>query len=346
MTTIHFLILLAIGWAYTLSIAACALSVAVRAGVMDRPGSQGHKAHHLPTPLVGGLACMPPALLGALSMAYAGGMGAHDRSSLIWMSVAVALSTLVGFLDDRRHIPAPLRLLICGSVFAATLALHGDFVIDAVSFESFHMQLLIERRLAILLSMLCLLAFQNSVNMADGRNGLVMGLSIIWCATLLFQGRHPTNLAVAMLLSGLLVTMIFNVRGKLFLGDAGTYGIGALLGLVTIWVHRSGIGLTSSQVISMFLIPIIDMVRLFMLRLMHGRSPFTADHQHLHHYIDREFGWNVGLPIYLSLVATPIIISELNDGWGIPGDVAAVALYVGIILYTRRLSPRARLALH
>ncbi len=329
------------GLLYTCVIIRGRAAVATRLGVIDHPGSQGHKAHKAPTPLVGGIACLPPAILIATLSATTGIFPAGDRSALFWMAVAVALSALVGLIDDRRHIPAPIRLLVCGAIFSITLMFHRDFVVDAVSFENLGLRFLLGGS-ALVFSTLCLLVFQNSVNMADGRNGLVVGLSIIWCVTLLAQGRHPTNLTLVVLLIGLIVTMVFNVRGKLFLGDAGTYGIGALIGLTTIWIHRSAIGLTSSQVISMFLIPMVDMVRLFFFRLYRGSSPFAADHHHLHHYIDQEFGWNTGRMIYFALVAVPIVVAEISDVWGIWADIVGITLYALVIAYTRRFSPQAR----
>jgi len=100
--------------------------------------------------------------------------------------------------------------------------------------------------------------------------------------------------------------------GKLFLGDAGTYGIGAFVGLATIWVHRSNIGLHTIDVVIMFMIPAIDMTRLFVFRLLSGRHPFSADHNHLHHYLDRSIGWAYGRQIYYALVACPIVLSRLQ----------------------------------
>lgn len=330
------------GLVYTGVIIAYRVPIATAAGVIDHPGSQGHKAHRIPTPLVGGVACLPPAILAGALSANLDALSPDDRSSLIWMVVAVALSATVGFIDDRKHIPAPARLLVCGLVFSLTLLMHRDFVVHAISLESLRLRFLIESNVAVVFSTFCLLAFQNSVNMADGRNGLVIGLAIIWSVTLLAQGPHPTNLTMIALIIGLIITLGFNINGKLFLGDAGTYGIGALIGLVTIWVHRSGIGLNSSQVIAMFLIPMVDMARLIFLRLANSKSPFAADHNHLHHYLDREFGWNIGRIIYLFLVAIPIITAQINNDWSIIGAIVGIVLYATVVFYTRRRSSKVQ----
>lgn len=325
-----------LGIIYTLLVVIYAVPLASRLGVMDHPKSQAHKAHAKSTPLVGGIACLPPALL-ALSF----GMG-FERSSgqtvnaMMWMAFAGGMSMIVGFFDDRRHIPAPIRLLICGAVFAVPLVLHSEFVIQVVSIESLGISFDFGA-FSIAFSLLCLLAFQNAVNMADGRNGLVVGLSIIWCITLLAQGSHPSNLVIASLLAGLSIVFMANCAGRLFLGDGGTYGLSAMIGLTTIWIHRSGIGLHTTQVIAMFVVPALDMVRLVFLRLARGESPFGADHNHLHHYLDKAFGWPVGRLVYFALVIVPILIANVGLTWPLLGVAAGAVGYFVIVVISNRV---------
>jgi UDP-GlcNAc:undecaprenyl-phosphate GlcNAc-1-phosphate transferase len=114
------------------------------------------------------------------------------------------------------------------------------------------------------------------------------------------------------LIIGMFIALGANLGGRLFLGDAGTYGIGAFIGLATIWIHRSNIGLYTIDVVVMFMIPVLDMARLFVFRILAGRHPFSADHEHLHHYLDKSIGWAYGRKIYYALVACPIIFSKLQ----------------------------------
>jgi UDP-GlcNAc:undecaprenyl-phosphate GlcNAc-1-phosphate transferase len=118
-----------------------------------------------------------------------------------------------------------------------------------------------------------------------------------------------------------------NFGGRLFLGDAGTYGIGAFIGLATIWIHRSNIGLYTIDVVVMFMIPVLDMARLFLSRTLAGRHPFSADHEHLHHYLDASIGWKLGRKIYYALVAVPIILSHSQLINSMNVLILGVALY-------------------
>lgn len=331
--------IIVLGLVYTTLVVVYAIPIAMRLGVMDHPKSQAHKAHALPTPLVGGIACLPPALL---ALSFGMGFGKNDETTthaMMWMGFAAAMSMIVGFFDDRRHIPATIRLLICGAVFAVPLVLHPEFVIQAVSIDSLGFQFDFGP-FAIAFSLLCLLAFQNAVNMADGRNGLVVGLCIIWSLTLLAQGRHPSNLALGCLLVGLSVTFLANCAGRLFLGDAGTYGLAAMIGLTTVWIHRSNIGLHTAQVVTMFTVPVLDMARLVFLRLLRRQSPFAADHSHLHHYLDQAFGWPTGRKIYFAVVIVPIAIDNFGRNRSLVGIITAITTYLVVLAVSQSVVAR------
>lgn len=321
--------------AYSLIVVQFARPVAELFKVVDHPGSQDHKKHVHPTPLVGGIACIPPAIAALIFGVAAGGLQAGDIPATWAMGAATALSFLVGLLDDRDHIPALRRLLICGSMFLCALLVSPEFIVSALSIETVALKVELGW-LAVPFSVLCLLAFQNAVNMADGRNGLVAGLAIIWLVTLLSYGEHPSKFAAISLLGGLVVVLHANMRGLLFLGDAGTYGLGAFIGLMMIWVHRSNIGMHTVDVAVILAVPVLDMIRLFVFRIASGQSPFAGDHDHLHHYIDDAIGWKLGRYAYYTIVALPIAALRLDLVAGLGSLALVVALYIATLMACRR----------
>lgn len=318
--------LFSIGVIYNLTIIRYRSAIANALGLMDHPGSQGHKAHKSPTPLVGGLACLPPTIF---ALAWISAQSPYKADYLTLAGVTAA-SFLVGLFDDRQHIPAVKRLIVCGTVFLGALAIRPEFMVSALNLESLSLRVDLGW-LAIPFSALCLLAFQNAVNMTDGRDGLVAGITLIWLATLFSYGPHPSNFPIVALFAGLLIVLLANLRGLLFLGDAGTYGIGAFVGLTTIWIHGSNMGLYTIEVITIMLIPILDMIRLFGMRIIRGRHPFSADHDHLHHHLDRAVGWLWGRRIYFSLVALPIISLRTGTLSALQAIALGTILYITII---------------
>jgi UDP-GlcNAc:undecaprenyl-phosphate GlcNAc-1-phosphate transferase len=302
---------LGLGLLYSTLVVVFCNKIAARLGVVDHPGAQEHKSHLAPTPLVGGLVALPPAIAILLLQIFQEGISSAYAASYLALAFATLCSLIVGFIDDRRHIPALFRLIICSGIFGAAISIGPDFVVSALDLQGIGVKIELGL-LAIPFSVFCLLAFQNSVNMADGRNGLVAGIAIIWLLALLSYGWHPLIPAIVSLIVCLFIALAANLGGRLFLGDAGTYGLGAFVGLATIWVHRSNMGFHTIDVVIMFMVPVVDMARVSLFRIVKGRHPFSADHNHLHHYLDRSIGWTVGRNIYYALVACPIIISRLQ----------------------------------
>jgi UDP-GlcNAc:undecaprenyl-phosphate GlcNAc-1-phosphate transferase len=325
---------LGLGLLYSALVVIFCNKIAVRLGVVDHPGAQEHKSHAVPTPLVGGLAALPPAIGILLLQFFQEGMSSAHAAAYFALAFASLCSLTVGFFDDRRHIPALVRLIICSGIFGAAISIGPEFVVSDLDLQGLGVKIELGL-LAIPFSVFCLLAFQNSVNMADGRNGLVAGVAIIWLLALLSYGWHPLTLAIVSLIIGLLIALGANLGGRLFLGDAGTYGIGAFVGLATIWIHRSSIGLHTIDVLVMFLVPVLDMVRLFVSRILAGGHPFTADRDHLHHYLDGSIGWTLGRKVYYAIVGLPILLSKVEAIGSLNALILGCGLYTLAFLVAR-----------
>lgn len=309
-------------------------------GLMDDPRAKAHSLHASPTPLVGGLpAILALALAGAdelLARLYAGGEAASPQiAPVALLALAVAL---VGVADDRRHLSARLRLTIMAPMFTVFMLLNPAFSVESLTSPALGVTVPLGA-LAAPFSALCLVAFTNAVNMADGRNGLVIGLSLIW--SLALSAYLPADLQTPVfgVAISLLVAGYFNLRGRLFLGDSGTYSLSALIGLLGLYAHglspEAG-GISSTQLAALFAIPGLDMFRLIAERAARGVSPMSGDHEHLHHRLERAVGWRIGLPVYLALAGGPILLACSAPDMGVAGLIAAVSAYFAAWLATRR----------
>jgi UDP-GlcNAc:undecaprenyl-phosphate GlcNAc-1-phosphate transferase len=114
----------------------------------------------------------------------------------------------------------------------------------------------------------------------------------------------------------LLVLFVFNLRGRLFLGDGGAYGIAAAIGLLAIMVYNtpgphSLRAISADELVLLFLAPVADSFRLSYKRLRQGRSPMSADRDHLHHHLLDKFGWPAGLFMYWLLALLPASVQAL-----------------------------------
>jgi UDP-GlcNAc:undecaprenyl-phosphate GlcNAc-1-phosphate transferase len=291
----------------TVILVAILIPLAPRLGLMDRPDRR--KAHAAPTPAIGGLGIA----LGMLPLA----MFAFptDRPLLALVAASVLLLT-EGVLDDIYDLRWKYRLC-CHAAAALVLVYYGGVKVDyiGVAFGVGHYHQL--GSLAMPLTVLATTGLINALNMIDGIDGLAGSLTMATLAMLGCAGLYAGNLEVAsltvMLMGAVAGFLVFNLRTPLnpsartFLGNAGS----EFLGLVIAW---SCFRLTQNHthpvapVLAPFLfsVPVIDCLVLMVRRIVAGRSPFSADRNHLHHLL-ADAGFSITGAIGVILTASLVI---------------------------------------
>lgn len=285
-----------------------AREISLALGIMDTPDERKH--HRVATPLMGGVALQLGFIPVALALVYfTAPIGL--RSTLLLYLACIAAITMVGLTDDRHTLSARNRLLISFAVFGAAALVDPLFNVRTLNFELFDLKFgLGTGWLAAIFTVVCCVGLLNAVNMADGKNGLVIGLCLGWTALLAIRAPAPLLPMLALLASTLFVLMLFNLRGRLFLGDGGAYGIATAIGMLAIAVYNSsgshaGRAISADELMLLFSVPVIDSFRLTFVRLRRGQSPMAADRDHLHHHLQNWFGWPGGLIVYLVIALLP-----------------------------------------
>src|SRR4029079_2564236 len=166
----------------------------------------------------------------------------------------------------------------------------------------------------------------NAVNMADGQNGLVPSMFVVWALCLMLVGDPVVSqLAIVLaILSG--IVLLFNIRGSLFLGDCGSYGVTFLIGLLTMLSHAQGrVSIETATV--WFFIPVADCLRLMVTRSFQGRSPMAPDTDHFHHRLQAKLGDAYGLVAYICSVAACSIISAYAPQFALVCLIVLASIY-------------------
>lgn len=296
----------------------CALATAVlahfadslcrRLDLMDVPGER--KFHKKATPLVGGLAltCVIVPLLVVVILLSPQGVG---RQSMLLYALATFAVALVGLADDRHSLSARNRIVLGFLIFGSIALIDPLFSVRLLTFgvPAFQLGLGITP-LAIVFTTICTVGLVNAINMADGKNGLVIGLCLGWLAILAVRAPAPLLPMICLFGASLAVLFLFNLKGRVFLGDGGSYGFAAAIGLLTILIYNQagphlGRALTADEIVLLFAVPVLDSFRLTFARMRRGQSPMAADRDHLHHHLQDRFGWPRGLAIYLALALLP-----------------------------------------
>lgn len=219
---------------------------------------------------------------------YLTGYDIYEFSILIPLSI---LAT-VGLYDDIHGVDFKLKFIF--QIIAAKIIIDNGLIID--NLHGFGGLYEISRITAQLITVLVIVAIINSINFIDGVDGLAITnvtLFMFGFEFFSFEQTSYSNLSI-ILIASIIPLYYFNFRkkNKVFLGDSGSLFLG---GIVSVYVIRI---LTQDYIIkpeydlhkvlfvvSILFYPIIDIIRVFFLRLIKGRSPFHADKNHIHHLI-------------------------------------------------------------
>ena len=171
--------------------------------------------------------------------------------------------------------------------------------------------------------------FVNAVNMADGQNGIVVGTFVIWAICVLIVAGGPVEKIALVLVETCVAVLAFNLRGKVFLGDAGTYGVTFVFGLIAIAAHNQW-GVSAETVAVWFFLPVTDCLRLMVARSVRGELPSKADRDHFHHRLAEKFGGIWGLVIYLSVAGSTSILATLMPHLALVCMLGLTAFYFSL----------------
>ncbi|MFM7008636.1 MAG: hypothetical protein ACKO0Z_04795, partial [Betaproteobacteria bacterium] len=167
------------------------------------------------------------------------------------------------------------------------------------------------------------------------------GLAIFW---LLHLQAHAPGHARPLLFGFLAICVVLfyaNVTGRLFLGNAGSYGIATFFATFTLYLYgspdRSFWHLEAPGIVLTFLLPCLDLFRVTFTRLLARQSPFAADRSHFHHLLDESIGWTRGWFVYMALAVAPAVIYHYTQAFPALTIAAGALLYALTVRAARRV---------
>jgi UDP-N-acetylmuramyl pentapeptide phosphotransferase/UDP-N-acetylglucosamine-1-phosphate transferase len=209
-----------------------------------------------------------------------GPLGIH-----MWGWVAFLSTSLLGLVEDidNDFLSPTLRLIMLVLFFGVTFLIWPEIIPNNIGYSVID-SIMSQPFLGWLITVIFCVGFINAINMADGANGLVPG--IVFIVAVIFNSVIGSMVwEVISIVSG--VFLIFNViSGRLFLGDAGAYGLGTILVLGSFYsVNTNRISVEFAAVMMCY--PCVEVVISMIRRRLAGRSMFKPDNYHLHNYIHK-----------------------------------------------------------
>jgi len=322
------------------------IRVAILKRLTDVP-AEDRKIHKRSIPTVGGII-----IYAATMFSYAlwykiedGKMYDEIYKSIEEFKLIIATSLVlffVGVKDDIigtaavkklfAHILVALILVLIGNIRITSL--YGIFGVMEIPYWA-----------SVFLSLFTYVVVVNAFNLIDGVDGLAGGVGMIACWSFgiwfVFAGNYSLAALSFSMAGALMGFMIFNFSpAKIFMGDSGSLIIGLFVCVLAIklieypvekldkfWVQIS----KPMYVIAAMIYPLLDTLRVFIIRTLKGQSPLIADRNHIHHHLILK-GYSHVKTVIIIYVFTFVTIGLSLLDYFIPDANIGLIILVGVAL--------------
>ncbi len=288
----HDLIFVILSFTIAVSVALYAVPVVIRIAhtlkLFDKPN--GRSSAHTAVPTLGGIAIYLSFMLASTI-----GMDGYMFPMLRCIFTAVLLMFFVGLKDDILNLK-PFKKIIAQLITALILIflarirftnLHGFLGIEEIGYIP-----------GMLLTIFVMIVFINAFNLIDGIDGLAAGIGI-FAATIFgvwfFISNHfdfaVLSFSLVGSLCGFFYYNVYGKKNKIFMGDTGSLVLGTLVAIIVIKFNELNFDQTGPYSIAsapavsfaILIYPLVDTLRVFIIRILNKRSPFKPDKNHIHH---------------------------------------------------------------
>jgi len=250
-------------------------------------------SHATPTPAFGGISLFVVFICAALTM-----LGIGSSHSIGFVVLSAFILFMSGLKDDLMGTSARTKLLVqlgtaCLVLLNSELTvthLSGFFGIGEVTPVA-----------GFIISLGFIVFLVNAYNLIDGIDGLAGSIAII--AFSVFGVYYYVNdnsflvLIIASMIGALVSFLTWNFassKRKMFMGDTGSLVIGFILAVNALMiiagqpVNPEPFFVPQNAVIfilTILVIPVLDTLRIIVIRLSNGQKPWVADRNHMHHLL-------------------------------------------------------------
>ena len=269
------------------------IHVAKVKNLCDEPGER--RSHSVTTPSLGGIAIFAGMIFSIVLWTPF-----YIFDDLQYILCAFIIIFLIGSKDDI--VPISPRMKLGGELFAAGIIVWKSGVKLTSLYGVFGIYSMPEI-LAVPLSIFVIIVIINAFNLIDGINGLSGSIGTLIASVLgtWFYLVDEIGLAlVAFALAGALIAFLkYNFTpAKIFMGDTGSLLVGLVSSILIIkFIQCHDPALMTPErakytfdsvpavAIGILILPLFDTLRVFTIRILKGKSPFSPDRTHIHHLL-------------------------------------------------------------
>ena len=201
----------------------------------------------------------------------------HFETRYYLIIIGLGLVFLSGILEDLFDFIKP-KVRLCIQALGITIMLFSGYnglISDLSPIIILHLYP------SILFSIFGICGVCNALNIIDGLNGLASGIALLVLITISYISMNPTQTLALIAIASTLGFFILNFPfGKIFLGDGGSYFLGALIGLLL--GNLSNNGISAWFGLSTMIYPVWEVIFSIIRRKIHNKPAMQPDSLHLH----------------------------------------------------------------
>ena len=229
--------------------------------------------------------------------------------------IPLGIMFIVGVYDDFYNADFKLKFLL--QIIVAKILIDQGFMIS--NYHGLFGFYEVPRFLAQLSTVFVFLIIVNATNFIDGIDGLAITEIIKAILIVEFMSAQFTSLSILSILvvGGIIPLYYFNfkIKQKIFLGDGGSLLLGTIASIYTFYVlgndfeYKPDFALNKTLfAVLILLYPLVDLLRVFFIRIKNKKSPFHPDQNHIHHILLKRKYSSVTSFIVIQFVSSLILI--------------------------------------
>jgi len=206
--------------------------------------------------------------------------------------IPLGIMFVIGVYDDLYNANFKLKFLL--QIIVAKILIDQGYVIS--NYHGLFGLYEVPWLLAQASTVFVFLVVVNAINFIDGIDGLAITEVIKILLLVEFFSRERTFLSPISLIfiTSMIPLYYFNFKknGKVFLGDAGSLLLGSFISIYVFYILGEAYEFKNTHAFNKTLFtvlilafPLIDLLRVFIIRIKKGKSPFKPDQNHIHHFI-------------------------------------------------------------
>lgn len=270
------------------------VKISRRKNLMDEPGARSSHLRKIPN--LGGISIFYSLAVCASIFAFE----LFEMYKFLFASLVILL--YIGVMDDIVVMRAYKKLF--AQIVVTSLMVIGSDVRIRSFFGLFGIYEL-NYFFSVAMSIFTFIVLINAFNLIDGIDGLAGGYSILCSAMFgisyyrLGEYNYPLVVLSGVIIGSVIGFLYFNLsnyrNNKIFMGDTGSMILGFLLAFTAICfidifidkklpeIPRYYLQSAPAIAMAILILPIIDTLNVFMIRICNGKSPLVADKNHIHH---------------------------------------------------------------